>query len=188
MQNSSPRQAFFESFSRLAVETVEREYHTSAPGKKPPLIMLTGGLRTRSQFSRALERRHAHLLGLGRLSVLQPALPRLLQEFHEQVKSEKSDDGTHSRSVEEQLRSWETRPSPEPSSPSWWPHLVGAGVGMAWYVVAMRRLALSRGLPYGAHWLQLISEMHFRGSYTWRKWVSLSVILSLISVFFASLR
>ncbi|KAL5499170.1 hypothetical protein ACEPAH_1688 [Sanghuangporus vaninii] len=168
MQKSS-RQAFFESFSRLAVTAVENEYHTSDSSRRPPLIMLTGGLRTRGQFSRVLGRRHAHLLGLARLSVLQPNLPQLLYDY----RNENLSDG--------EFRSWETQPSPEPSSAGWWPHLVGAGIGMAWYVVAMRHLALAREPPYRKSWFQIVLEMYFGELWDrWRRWFLLITILIFI--------
>ncbi|KAL5522565.1 hypothetical protein ACEPAG_8582 [Sanghuangporus baumii] len=183
MQNSSPHQAFFESFSRLAVTAVENEYHTTDLSRKPPLIMLTGGLRTRGQFSRVLGRRHAHLLGLARHSVLRPNLPQLLYNYHDQMKSGKSLDKRGQYLSDEELWAWETQPSPEPSSPGWWPHLVGAGVGMAWYVVAMRRLALFRELPYGKNWFQIVLEMYFGELWDrWRRWFLLVTTLVFIPI------
>ncbi|KAL5480864.1 hypothetical protein ACEPAI_9804 [Sanghuangporus weigelae] len=181
MQNSSSRQAFFESFSHLAVTAVENEYHTTDFSRRPPLIMLSGGLRTRGQFSRVLGRRHAHLLGLARLSVLQPNLPQLLYNYHDQMRIGKSLDERDQYLSDEELWSWEIQPSPEPSSPGWWPHLVGAGIGMAWYVVAMRHIALARELPYRKSWFQIVLEMYFGELWDkWRRWFLLVTTLVFI--------
>ena len=145
MARTSPRQALFEAFSQNAVETV-----LSSNSESPPLIMLTGGLRTRAQFTRVIQEKHAHLLGLARMAVLQPNLPRLLHE-KESLKSE-SDETTFE---------WELRPSPEPHSSFWSIPLLGAGIGMAWYTVAMRRFSERRQLPLGRWWPFIIVEMFF---------------------------
>lgn len=184
MQNSSPRQAFFESFSRIAIEAVHQDQGSTGPIKKPPpLIMLTGGLRTRAQFSQVLKRKHAHLLGLARLATLQPNLPKLLREYHEGLTNKES--SIH-RNSSELLWSWEVQPAPEPHSPTWWPRLVGAGVGMAWYVVALRRLALGLNLPYGENWILIILEMYFGA--LWNRWSVgiIGIIVAALALLFAS--
>jgi hypothetical protein len=105
-----------------------------------PLILLTGGLRTPRLLQKALALKHADLLGIGRGSILCPDLPSVL--------SQRLDD----------LKTWGDIPfEPEPdlqlpgilSYPifrSIWElvpkvKLIGAGVEMAWYVVAMRHIA-----------------------------------------------
>ena len=79
---TSPRQAFFESFASIAVEAVQRPFSqpSNIKSRSPPLVMLTGGLRTRSQFTSVLARKHAHLLGVARLATLQPQLPQRRDE------------------------------------------------------------------------------------------------------------
>lgn len=88
----------------------------------------------------ALNSDHAHLLGIGRGSVLCPNLPSILKE--------KSKDPSR----------WDNIPfqrEPDLSLPrilGYWPlswvwklvpriRLIGAGVGMAWYVIALRRIS-----------------------------------------------
>lgn len=142
MAKSSSRQTFFEKFSRSAIEALPKNNLVSAN----PLIMLTGGLRTRSQMASALRQRHAHLLGLGRLSVIYPQLPLNL-------KTAKNTDFLAMPILE---------PSPDP--PEWIPKIVGAGIGVAWYVVAIRRISLGRDAPYNVGAAGALVEMYF-GSY-----------------------
>ncbi|KAH8113757.1 FMN-linked oxidoreductase [Phellopilus nigrolimitatus] len=188
MQDSSPRQAFFESFARVAMDAVRRpaasprqpsgQSHTKAP----PLIMLTGGLRTRAQFALVLKSKHADLLGLARLATLQPDLPNFLLE-HQLV----SGIGVAERqppkgcSVQDVSWEWERQPTPEPRSPSWWPRIVGAGIGMAWYVVAIRRLAQGSASPYSNNWVFVVLEMYF-GSILDGSGKTILIMCSLVAV------
>lgn len=162
MRDNSVRQTFFDSFSRIAVETIEAAAKDS---QNAPLIMLTGGLGSRTQFSSVLGNKHAHVLGLARLATLQPDLPRQLYDYclsnqaaKEAPRPEKS--GSRERPSSSSTWAWESQSNPAPSSPSWWPRIVGAGVGMAWYSVAMRRLARNQNLPYGEGWLRIVLEMY----------------------------
>lgn len=174
--SSSSRQAFFEDFARIAVEAVQQPFSQKQgvddghvdKTHLPPLIMLTGGLRSRTQFSSVLAKKHAHLLGIARLATLQPRLPRLL------LSASVSPSMSHSPSRETSTKStelslgrdlnpifaWESLPPPEPKAPGWWPRIVGAGVGMAWHNVAMRRLARGKPRPFGANWVQILLEMY----------------------------
>jgi len=105
-----------------------------------PLILLTGGLRTPAVLRTVLNSGHAHLLGIGRGSVLCPNLPSIL----------KQKEKDHSR--------WDDTPfqqEPDLSLPrilDYWPlnwtwslvpkiKLIGAGVGVAWYSVAIRHIS-----------------------------------------------
>ena len=127
MASSSPRQAFFSSFSRLVVQALP-----SFTNKAAPLIMLTGSLRTPSQFSNILCQGHAHLLGIGRLSVLCPDLPHQILPPSPMFGSDHKGPETSPKF-----------PLPEPAfaTPLGFPKLLGAGVSTAWYVVGMRKLA-----------------------------------------------
>ena len=166
---ASARQVFFESFSRVAMQMVEeraaavQSEKNSQSRRPPPLIMLTGGLRTRAQFVRVLEQKHAHLLGLGRGATLRPTLPRDLYECSSHSAGEKHVECDWS---------WETLPDPEPKSPSWWPRIVGAAVGVSWYNLTMRRQAeghdsvvsSAKARPYlyspETHWLMIVLDMY----------------------------
>ena len=56
---------------------------------------------------------------------------------------------------------WESQPLPHIHSPSWWPKVVGGGIAVAWYTVAMRRTALNRRLPSeSTGWLPITLEMY----------------------------
>ncbi|KAJ7765270.1 hypothetical protein B0H16DRAFT_1367650 [Mycena metata] len=121
----SARQALFAEFSRQALDAVESIPHG-------PLILLTGGLATPAQLHGALNSRHAHLLGLGRSAVLCPDLPAHLKQkctpdshipFGQQPDLGVGADAWH----------WILVRLPRIK-------LLGAGVAMAWYVVALRRL------------------------------------------------
>ena len=141
----SPRQAFFARFSHRAMKSLASpSSNSSSPPSSLPLILLTGGLRTDAQLRTALSSQHAHLLGIGRGSVLCPDLPELLlkreqkqnaamSELHLPFKSEPALDISSSF-----LGRW-----PWSWVWSWMPKItiVGAGIGMAWYVVMIRRIA-----------------------------------------------
>ena len=136
--HKSPRQALFSMYSHQAVQAV-----SSLPQTYPsPLILLTGGLRTPELLYTALSSRHAHLLGIGRGSVLCPYLPSILKEREDESRVE-------GKKIQD-IPGWDESFSPEPDLESGWnwireriPRipLLGAGVNMAWYVVEMRRLA-----------------------------------------------
>ncbi|KAJ7701075.1 hypothetical protein B0H17DRAFT_1045919 [Mycena rosella] len=128
----SARQAIFADFAQHARRAVE-----SVP--RAPLILLTGGLTTPAQLHSALSGRHADLLGLGRSAILRPDLPRLLRDA----------PAPHALFGS----------PPDLSVGGAWlfdrlPRikLLGAGVAMAWYIVALRRLGTpslaAMGPPY----------------------------------------
>ncbi|KAJ7067686.1 hypothetical protein B0H15DRAFT_871985 [Mycena belliarum] len=120
--SASLRQALFADFARDALRTV-------APLPRAPLILLTGGLAAPAQLHSALSARHAHLLGLGRSAVLRPDLPQLLHDAPPYA--------TAPFAPPPDLRiggAWVLQRLPRI-------RLLGAGVAMAWYVVALRRLA-----------------------------------------------
>lgn len=124
----SKRQAFFSHISRKAIETLDAiPRQTDSPAL--PLIMLTGGLKSPALLHSALSSNQAHLLGIGRSSVLCPNIPAALKSLGD-------DDPT----------TWPSTPfAPEPDAPlpTWFPKipLVGAGANVAWYEVQMRYLA-----------------------------------------------
>ncbi|KAJ7512967.1 hypothetical protein B0H11DRAFT_1948209 [Mycena galericulata] len=127
----STHQAIFAEFSHHALRILE-----STP--RSPLILLTGGLATPSQLHRALSSQHAHLLGIGRSAVLCPDLPLLLKERRsddcaDTLFSPQPDLGTEGSAL--LTRILENLPRIK---------LLGAGVAMAWYTVALRRLTNSR--------------------------------------------
>ena len=138
-----PRQAYFTHFSHQALQALEslRKTSTSPP---TPLILLTGGLRTPAVLRTVLTSRDAHLLGIGRGSVLCPNLPSILKQ------------------KEKDLSRWDDIPfqlEPDLSLPpvlNYWPlnwawslvpkiKLIGAGIGIAWYIVAIRHISHASG-------------------------------------------
>ncbi|KDQ50384.1 hypothetical protein JAAARDRAFT_200060 [Jaapia argillacea MUCL 33604] len=135
----STRQALFSKFSKRAMSVLPTHAETnptnlSSSTRPPPLILLTGSLTTYEQFRICLESNHAHLLGIGRLSILCPELPRLLH----------STSNLDSFLVDIPSPSFESRFLDR----AWrrldrilgMPRLIGAGLGMAWYVVMMRHM------------------------------------------------
>lgn len=139
--SNSPRQAFFARFSRRALQALEslRQSDSTYTGYLP-LILLTGGLRTPGLLQKALTLKHADLLGIGRGSVLCPDLPSVLsQRLHDletwgdipfQPEPDLQLPGILSYPIFRSI--WELIPKVK---------LIGAGVGMAWYIVAMRHIA-----------------------------------------------
>lgn len=162
-QPSSARQAFFTEFAHAVKHRL-----ASSQISRPPLILLTGGLRTLPLMSSVLTHDYADLLGIGRPSVLRPDLPRALEV-----------------ATAGGLRAGEfpMMPLPEPdlASPSsrqgflhliialllclWTllsvrlPKLVGAGSVMAWYIVMMRRIAERKDVDYGVDGIEAVLRM-----------------------------
>ncbi|KAJ7915752.1 hypothetical protein B0H13DRAFT_2231803 [Mycena leptocephala] len=118
------RQAIFADFAHRAVRAV-----ASIPGA--PLILLTGGLTTPAQLHAALSCDHANLLGIGRAAILRPDLPRLLTQVQPDSDTPFA-PAPDQRLGERWVRILQRLPRVK---------LVGAGTAMAWYVVALRRLA-----------------------------------------------
>ena len=164
--SGSKRQAIFSHFSQTALQELERLHEANpTPDFRRPLVLLTGGLSSVDLMTSALHRRHADLLGIGRLSVLCPHLPRMLKEF-----------AGEQRRLEPPLlacgvKPWDMEPLYSPAS--WhtvemvvlqrvlyvwslipnslrpqFPRLIGAGTEMAWYTVAMRNLAAAEVPAY----------------------------------------
>jgi hypothetical protein len=145
MASSNPRQAFFTRYATHAVTVISEE--AERKGLSPPLVLLTGGLRTPASMQMAIERGHAHLLGLGRPSVLCPHLPRNLAAMNVDKNGLVHEDPNMTPLVQ------------EPDLSVGWilkmgrsllplPPLVGAGAGMAWYVVQMHRLARGEAVDH----------------------------------------
>ena len=138
--SKSPRQAYFAHFSHQALQALEslRKTSTSPP---TPLILLTGGLRTPAVLRTVLNSGHAHLLGIGRGSVLCPNLPSILKEKEKKdlsrwddIPFQREPDLSLARILDYWPFSWVWNLVPKIK-------LIGAGVGMAWYVVAIRRIS-----------------------------------------------
>ncbi|KAJ3714986.1 hypothetical protein C8R42DRAFT_681286 [Lentinula raphanica] len=137
----SSRQAFFARFSARFMKELSS---MSSPNDRLPLVLLTGGLRTPAHLYNVIASNHAHLLGIGRSSVLCPELPTTLK---------------NNQTTEVDLFNDFTPFKPEPdlslSFTKRWPwtyiwrfvpriKLIGAGVGIAWYALIIRQLAEGR--------------------------------------------
>ncbi|EIW83221.1 FMN-linked oxidoreductase [Coniophora puteana RWD-64-598 SS2] len=131
----SRRQAFFSSFSRLAVQTIAS---LPTPQQQRPLILLTGGLRTPAALSSALTAGHADLLGIGRGAILCPHLPALLASG---AAAAAEPDLPLGRDPD--LRTGASPLENAVSALTANVKLIGAGFDMAWYVVNIRRMALA---------------------------------------------
>ena len=107
-----------------------------------PLILLTGGLRTPEQMRKAVDQRDCDLLGLGRLSVLRPDFPKRLRSQPDYVAEE-----------------------PDLPKLPWFPKLLGAGVGTAWYVVQIRRIAEGKSVDMKTGGIESILLMWIRRPY-----------------------
>ncbi|KAH7344786.1 hypothetical protein B0J17DRAFT_636836 [Rhizoctonia solani] len=117
MARENPRQAFFSTFSRKALECISGTEHNR------PKIMLTGSIRSVDAIEDCLARKHAEIIGIGRPAILYPDLARriiTLKEFPPILDL--------------------------PALPPWMSNvvrvkLVGAGLDTAVWVRAMKRIA-----------------------------------------------
>ncbi|KAH7886932.1 hypothetical protein F5I97DRAFT_1073482 [Phlebopus sp. FC_14] len=132
---TTPRQAFFEHFSKTATKALESN---PAARISLPSILLTGGLRSPAHLQMALDARHAHLFGFGRSSVIRPDLPTVLRE-----RIERSWASGGPMSIASDDEPFVNEPDSRMKSLSWFPDvkLIGATMGIAWYVVRIRRIA-----------------------------------------------
>ncbi|THH21168.1 hypothetical protein EW146_g352 [Bondarzewia mesenterica] len=169
---ATSRQAFFSRFARLARSAI---HELSAP-VQPPLVLLTGGLRSAEVLNTALIHEHADILGIGRGSVLCHDLPRLLAAGG--IDSMASDtrifpvppdltypDTPFARKLHRLLSLIGFLPLPR---------LIGAGVRMAWYVVMIGRLARGKSIDMNVGGMRAITGMWAR---------ELGVILCVIAIF-----
>jgi hypothetical protein len=142
----SRRQAFFARYSTQAVRALQ-----DIPNA--PLVLLTGGLRSPAVMRGALAHGHAHLIGVGRGSVVCPDLPVALA----QEKRDRRDRRAHDAAREPDL----TLPRAVVAVLRWVPvpKLIGAGAGMAWYIVQMRRVATDRPVDFSLGGLGAIVHM-----------------------------
>ena len=145
--NKSRRQALFADFSRRALSLLESY-------QKAPLVLLTGGLRTPQLLSSALSNKHADLLGIGRLSVLCPDLPTRLAEQgsdpdhanHTPIPEDFPTTGHRVTSAFSHLLNQMWSLIPDALRPQL-PPLIGAGMEMARYSIAIRSLAYGNRNP-----------------------------------------
>ncbi|KAI0327789.1 FMN-linked oxidoreductase [Cubamyces sp. BRFM 1775] len=86
----SPRQVIFEDFAEKSMKVLAE---FNKPGQRPPpLVVLTGGLTTLPRMASVLAHDHAHLLGVGRLSITHPEAPRQLKASIEKRARGEPDD------------------------------------------------------------------------------------------------
>ena len=100
--------------------------------------MLTGGLRSCSQLTQALQEGYADLLCIGRPATITPDLPMLLKQAHLRCLS--SEDPNWGLSSAKELDAILSN-DPSPSFANWFPAFVGGSIGISWHVLAMRRIA-----------------------------------------------
>ncbi|GAA5928505.1 uncharacterized protein JCM15063_003896 [Sporobolomyces koalae] len=97
--STSTREAFFAEFSRRAYEMLSDRSATSELSAPRPLVLLTGGLRTRVGMRQALADPVADLVGVGRPAAVDPHLaakildPKL-QDDHATIPSYDPSQGT----------------------------------------------------------------------------------------------
>lgn len=133
------RQAFFSRFSRRAMKALSTESLGSQP---PPLIMLTGGLRSPSTFASAIADNHAHFLGVGRLGVICPDLP--VQVKAQGMKFIAPPEPDFMESTVDRIVAFMGKFSGITT-----PRLIGMGRQGAWYSLQMRELSQGREIDYG---------------------------------------
>lgn len=71
--HTARREAFFQGFASRA-----RSYITSLSSTSAPVIMVTGGFRSRIGMAQAIESKATDLVGLGRPTAVKPDLPKVL--------------------------------------------------------------------------------------------------------------
>ncbi|KIY47859.1 FMN-linked oxidoreductase [Fistulina hepatica ATCC 64428] len=111
------------SFQRVS-RAASRMLKATMPEDVRPLFILTGGIKTPAMIHDILQSGDADLCGIGRLSILHPDLPLLLQK--------------------QNLAALPDNSVPDFKAAQWWKQLlpriklVGASMEVAWYTVQMR--------------------------------------------------
>ena len=91
----------------------------------PPLIILTGSLRTRKIMASSIRNEHTQLIGIGRPSVLRPSFASTLQNVN--------------------LGEEDVQPPQEPEVPNLRiSPLIGSGLATLWYCWAMGQIVKGR--------------------------------------------
>lgn len=136
----SIRQVFFARFSRQVLAALRSRKLMQV---SPPLILLTGGLRTPRLLRSALMSGHADLLGVGRGSVLCPKFPSVARL---RLKNPNLwDDVPFERDPSlKRPRLFTHRPFNYLWSVVSGIKIIGAGVNMSWYIVTMRHITQSQ--------------------------------------------
>ncbi|KAF9049292.1 FMN-linked oxidoreductase [Hymenopellis radicata] len=168
MPPASARQAMFARFSEK-VSTL-----LASSSGLVPLVMLTGGLRSPALCHSALAKGQTDLLGIGRGAILCPDTPGV---YRHRMVLRASDTAPFGEEPDTSgFGNWILKLLPRIS-------LVGAGTGMAWYVVMLRRLAHTRsgtnlGRPsYGVSaiagmWLWIVApELNRENLKSWAGWI-----------------
>jgi len=113
------RQAFFSSFSRKALKVAR------SSSSSPPLVILTGSLRTRKLMASSIRDEHTQLIGIARPSVLRPSFASALQDPN--------------------LSEEDVQPPQEPEVPDLRiSPLIGSGLASLWYCWAMGQTVKGR--------------------------------------------
>ncbi|KAL0959918.1 hypothetical protein HGRIS_011583 [Hohenbuehelia grisea] len=133
--SDSPRQALFTQCAHDAMRSLEGIERNSE--QKLPLILLTGGFRTPAQMHAALSAHHTDLIGIGRSAIVCTDLPkRLRSDIDANTEAVCQQPAVETRVVKptNRLSNWLWSKIPKVK-------LVGSGVEVAWYELALRRIA-----------------------------------------------
>nr|VWO97607.1 Interferon-induced GTP-binding protein Mx [Ganoderma boninense] len=159
LEYKSARQVVFESFAERSISVLASCTPTTT-SRPPPLVLLTGGLNTIPRMASVVGHEHAHLLGIGRLSVLHPRLPLEISA------ALSNDDATFLRSAPrgpselgdapDSYLSWRALERALwyaalvvwPYIPARLPRVVGASANVNWYNYAMRRYAFGKDVDW----------------------------------------
>lgn len=154
----SPRQVIFESFAEQSVRMLASCTPTSTK-RQPPLVMLTGGLNTLPRMASVLAHDHAHLLGIGRLSVVNPYLPKEISSGLAMHTPTFMADPPIPTELGQPPRSYLSLRGMERLFcyilslvwrviPAQVPRIVGASANVNWYNIMLRRLSRGEDIDY----------------------------------------
>ncbi len=125
---SAAREAFFASFATRC-RTLLSTLSTQSPDIAPPVICITGGLKTRAGMASAVRDARADMAGVGRYACLYPSLPRtVLDAAIPDADAARADPAPYS--------------VPSARLTSLLPlQLIGAGWGTAWHSAQLHYIA-----------------------------------------------
>lgn len=147
---------------------------TTTP-RPPPLVLLTGGLNTLPRMTSVLAHDHAHLLGIGRLSVLHPSLPKEIASAITTHTPAFMSDPPAPTELGRRPRSFFSLRSLErlieyilmllwTIIPARLPRIVGASSSVNWYNMMLRRLAMGQDIDYTLGTFGATLRFYFAGT------------------------
>lgn len=147
----------------------------TATNRPPPIVVLTGGLHTLPRMASVLAQDHAHLLGIARLSVLHPELPKELSSAIMNREPAFMTDPPTLTELGRRPRSLLSIRTLERLTcyiltliwviiPARIPRIIGASASVNWYNIMLRRIAMRQDIDWSIGTIGATLRFYFQGT------------------------